>query len=132
MKFHFLYPRPGGSTASTCTGTCNVTNCKACYYSKTVQTCPKHCMYGCGENPSPRCLKRWSQCVKKGLKKVGDAYFHVWCVYVAIYIGITIIYSNIICNIYTMANSFVTHGDQDACAADQSCITNLCVHGCKL
>ena len=80
----FLYPRPGEFTAPSCTGTCHVTNCRACYYSRTVQTCQKHCKYDCGEDPSLRCLKKWSQCVKKGLQKVGGAYsrMYIWCVYI--------------------------------------------------
>ena len=45
-----------------------MTQCRACYYSKEVTACPD-CDYSCGEDPGHRCLRRWSRCVKRGLKK---------------------------------------------------------------
>ena len=59
-----------GSTTPACTGTCHVTKCRACYYSQEVHACPRSCRYGCGEDPSRRCFKEWSKCVKKGLGKM--------------------------------------------------------------
>ena len=53
-----------------CTGTCHVTKCRACYFSREVHTCPRSCRYGCGENPGRRCFKEWSKCVKNGLGKM--------------------------------------------------------------
>ena len=62
-------PRPG-STTPACTGTCHATKCRACYYSQEVHACPRSCSYSCGEDPGPRCFKKWSQCVKNGLRKM--------------------------------------------------------------
>ena len=72
----YLYPAPRpGPTAPGCTVTCHVTKCQACYYSKEVQACPENCQYSCGEDLGRRCFRRWSSCVKRGLKKRVSLYW---------------------------------------------------------
>ena len=63
-------PPRSGSTSPACTGTCHVTKCRACYYSRRVQPCPTECPYSCGEDPETRCFNQWGRCVKDNLTNV--------------------------------------------------------------